>query len=397
MAGHSGTRHKKPLQGIRIVDFSRYLPGPYATWRLAGMGAEVIKVEPPDGGDPARYLAERRDGTGLIFLANNRNKKSVTINLKRPEGRQLAFQLACQADVVIEGYRPGVADALGIGYEQIRRVRPDIIYCSLTGFGQTGPLRDLAGHDLNYLALSGVLSQLKDRDGRPVQPTVQFADLIGGMAAAEAILAALVKRSFTSEGNYLDISMTDALIQLMNTHMLYQQVLGIGQGVPVLGGGFVCYHIYETADCRFVTLGALESKFWTNFCRAVGREEWISAQFSPAVEANPIFPELQALFRSRTRYEWTALGRQADCCLTPVLETGEMMDHPHVREKRSGRGGETGTGMMATGMGIGALFGDGGGTDAPAPALGQHNREILQGLLGATDAQLEEWEKQGVV
>lgn len=364
------------LRGIRIVDFTRYLPGPFATQRLAAMGAEVIKVEPPGGGDPSRYLAERRDGEGLLFLANNRNKKSVTVNLKVPEGQAIAFRLACQADVVMEGFRPGVAEALGIGYERLKQARPDLIYCSLTGFGQTGPLRDLGGHDINYMALSGVLSQLADREGRPVQPGIQFADLIGGIAASEAVLAALVKRSLTSEGSFLDIAMTDVLISMMNTHVLYRQLLGIDRGVPSLGGGIVCYNIYQTRDARYVTLGALEKKFWAGFCRAVGKEEWISAQYSPASEENEVFVGMKALFQSRTLAEWEKFSREVDCCMAPVLETGEMIRHPHVLEK----------GLLPDAA-----------ADCPAPSLGCHNRDVFRELLNASEREIEEWRRAGLI
>ncbi|GAX88441.1 CaiB/BaiF CoA transferase family protein [Effusibacillus lacus] len=365
------------LKGVRVVDFTRYLPGPFATLRLADMGAEVIKVEPPKTGDPSRFMSEQMGGTGLLFQANNRNKKSVTLDLKREAGRKLAFDLAAKADVVIEGFRPGVADALGIGYEALKQVRPDLIYCSLSGFGQTGPLRELGGHDLNYLALSGVLAQLKDLEGRPVQPSFQFADLIGGFAASEAILAALVKKSLTGEGSYLDIAMTDTLIGMMHTHVAYQLAMGYGHGVPILGGSLVCYRIYQTSDNRFVTLGALEKKFWENFCRAVGREEWIPAHFSRAADDNPVFAELRALFASRTLSAWSRFAIEVDCCMAPVLETAEMMDHPHVREKR--------------------LIPDQNTATALAPSLGQHTREVLENWLDASSEQIDRWEQEGIV
>lgn len=389
------------LKGIRVVDFSRYLPGPYATLRLADMGAEVIKVEPPGTGDPARLVGDRVHKAGLVYLANNRNKKSVTINLKVPEGQEIAFQLASRADVVIEGFRPGVADALGIGYERLKQVRSNLIYCSITGYGQTGPLRDLGGHDINYMALSGVLSQLKDREGKPVQPGIQFADMIGGIVATEAILAALVKRGLTSEGSFLDISLTDAMIGMMAGHAMIQRATGSGSGVPQLGGSLISYFIYETKDGRFVTLGALEKKFWENFCQAVGREDWISDHFSPTTEDNRTFLDVRDLFKNRTFEEWSKFSREVDCCMGPVLDTGEMMQEPHVLEKRlvfdmqSGSWGR----LCQTATSAGGISGQKMQAEelTPPPLLGQDNREVFQTVLNLTPSQIKEWEKAGII
>ncbi|NGQ93595.1 CoA transferase [Brevibacillus sp. SYP-B805] len=388
------------LHGIRVVDFTRYLPGPFATLRLADMGAEVIKVEPPHTGDPARLMGDQLQGAGLVYLANNRSKKSVTINLKEAEGRELAFQLAAQADVVIEGFRPGVADAMGIGYDRLKEVRPDLVYCSLTGYGQTGPLRSLGGHDLNYMALSGVLSQLRDQSGRPIQPGIQFADMIGGIAASEAILAALVKKERTGEGSYLDISMTDAMIGIMTGHVMIQQVTGQERGVPQLGGSLISYYLYETRDGRFVSLAALEKKFWENFCKAVGREDWIGDHLSPTHEENGTFAEIRALFKSRTFAEWSEFSRKVDCCMAPVLDPGEMVNDPYVREKglvsdiESREWGRLCQVATSAG-GFGAQRRQEEVT--PPPALGQHNLDVFQTVLNVSPKQLEEWAERGII
>jgi crotonobetainyl-CoA:carnitine CoA-transferase CaiB-like acyl-CoA transferase len=363
------------LNGIRVVDFTRYLPGPFATLRLAEMGAEVIKVEPPGTGDPARVMGEQLNGTGLVYLANNRKKKSVTVNLKEQEGQQIAYQLACQADVVIEGFRPGVADAMGISYDKLKQLRPDIVYCSLSGYGQTGPLRELGGHDLNYMSWSGVLSQLKDLAERPVQPGMQFADLIGGIAAAEAILAALVKKGLTGKGSYLDISMTDALRGMMNSHMMLHRHTGSGTGLRALGGSIICYHLYETSDGRFISIGALEQKFWDNFCQAVGRQEWVGYQYSPASADNPIFMEVSKLFKTHTLAEWSKFALEVDCCVAPVLEIAEIANLSHVMDKGLLTESET----------------------ELAPELGQHNREVFQNLLGVSQQQIKEWQRRGTI
>ncbi|GIM48004.1 CoA transferase [Collibacillus ludicampi] len=389
------------LKGVRIVDFTRYLPGPYATLRLADMGAEVIKVEPPMTGEPARLFGDRFNGTGLLYLANNRNKKSVTINLKEKEGQEISFQLASRADVVIEGFRPGVADALGIGYERLKQVSPNLIYCSLTGYGQTGPMRDQAGHDLNYMALSGVLSQLRDREGNPIQPGIQFADLIGGIAASEAILAALVKKGLTGEGAYLDISLTDTLIGMMTNHAMLQKVNGKEHGFSELGGNLICYFIYETKDGKFISLAALEKKFWENFCRAVHREDWIPEHLSAASKSNRTFAEVKALFKSRTFEEWSEFSRSVDCCMTPVLETSELVHDSYVIEK--GLIAEVHSDMwgslpqVATSAG-GFSVQDLRSTDmTPPPILGKDNREVLQSVLDVSLEQIEEWERRGII
>jgi crotonobetainyl-CoA:carnitine CoA-transferase CaiB-like acyl-CoA transferase len=279
-------------------------------------------------GDPARYL-----GDGVVFLANNRNKHSVVLDLKTETGISRALQLAESCDVMVEGFRPGVAHRLGIGYDAVREINPGVIYCSLTGYGQNGPMRDLAGHDLNYLAVSGVLDQLRDASGTPIVPTVQFADLLGGIVAVESILAALVQRQRTGRGQFIDISMTDALTGLLTNHLLIAGITGYEHGVEVLSGSVLCYRIYKTQDGRYMSLGALEPKFWQAFCLAVNRNDWIALQFSPAIEENPAFRELTQLFLQHDAEYWTALGNQADCCLQPVRKVSELEDQEQVRER----------------------------------------------------------------
>lgn len=308
---------KELLQGIRVVDFTWYLPGPFATQRLADRGAEVIKVEPPSG-DPARSMP-------AIFAAFNRGKQSVVIDLKQSDGKEAALRLISDADVMVEGFRPGVMTQLGLGYEQVREIKPDIVYCSITGYGQTGPMSDLASHDLNYVALSGALSQLKDRTGRPIHPALTWADLVGGLAASEAIVSALFHRERSGEGRHLDISLVGAMASLMAHYREHPQ------GIPFLSGRIVNYAIYETADGRYVSLAALEEKFWERFCKHAGKEKWLQAYFSPAEDGNPIYEEIKQWFRSRPLQDWEAWGRKADCCLTPVLEPEEAWSHPQMK------------------------------------------------------------------
>lgn len=315
------------LKGVRIIDFSNYLPGPYGTMRLADMGAEVIKVEPPNG-DPARTASD-----GLVFRANNRNKKSMSLNLKDEEDVKRAQDLITKADVVIESFRPGVMERLGLSYEQVKIIKPDIIYCAITGYGQTSSMNHLGSHDLNYMALSGVLSQLKDEAGVPFHPTITFADLLGGIVISEKVIAALLQKEKIGKGTFIDLSLTDAMVSIMNTHVLIEQQTGNPYGVFELSGQVISYAIYETKDHRFVSIGALEPKFWRNFCKAINKEDWITAHMSKTKEANEVFKQLKALFKSRTLDEWTTFGLEVDCCLAPVLETGELIEANYFKEK----------------------------------------------------------------
>lgn len=319
------------LEGIRVIDFSQYLPGPHATLRLVDMGAEVIKVESPQG-DPSRPTS-KNNRDGFVFLTQNRNKKSVVLNLKEETDRQTALDLISDADIVIESFRPGVVSRLGISYEDAVQVNKGIIYCSLTGYGQTGSMSSLGGHDINYMSLSGMLAQFKDENRRPVLPSATIADFFGGIAASEAILGALVKKLRTGEGSFIDLSITDTLLSLMSNHILIESATGEEHGISKLNNKYVCYFLYETKDGRFVSLGALEPKFWSNFCIALNKEDWISAHFSLAQQGNPVFEEIKEMFASRTFAEWTQFSKDVDCCLAPVLETSELIEHQLFKDR----------------------------------------------------------------
>ncbi|WP_462408708.1 CaiB/BaiF CoA transferase family protein [Neobacillus sp. Marseille-QA0830] len=362
------------LNGIRVIDFTNYLPGPFATLRLADLGAEIIKVEPPEG-DPSRHTGTTNHGTGLVFQANNRQKKSITLNLKEKEDVETALKLISQADVVLESFRPGVMEKLGLDYQTVLQVKPDIVYCSITGYGQIGMLSSLGGHDLNYMALSGVLAQFKDQQGRPVHPTITLADFLGGYAANERILAGLVSKHLTGRGSYHSISITDQLISLLGNHVLTEQQLGTENGVPVLDGSVICYALYETSDGRFMSIGALEPKFWRNFCLAHGREDWLNAQFSQGDGDNPVYQEITALFKRKTFYEWIQFSQKVDCCLAPVLEIGELYENPYFREKELVFASSWGDYQvkMHSDIPLDAA--------APPPRKDQHKPEILKNIL----------------
>ncbi|WP_079505714.1 CaiB/BaiF CoA transferase family protein [Mesobacillus jeotgali] len=355
------------LNGIKIVDFTNYIPGPFATLRLKELGAEVVKIEAPDG-DPARNTGE-----GYVFNAHNRGKKSIVIDLKHQEGKMLALDLIAGADVVVESFRPGVMEKLGLGYEAVKKVNPGIVYCSVTGYGSDGEMSRLGSHDLNYMGLSGALAQMKDNTGRPVHPTHTFSDYIGGMAASERILAALVARGKTGTGSCHCISIADSMASLMANHVLIEKETGYQHGVSELNGTVIGYGIYETKDRRYVSLGALEPKFWRNFCRAVGREDWISAHYSEAEESNPVYTDLVKLFKSKPLPEWTEFGMKVDCCLTPVLESGELSEFPYWRQK--------GFILPEGQIKMHVDFPSQEGTSPPGK--GEHTEEILKEWLGA--------------
>lgn len=379
------------LEGIRVLDFSQYLPGPYASLRLADKGAEVIKIEPLKG-DPARNLGYKKDNEGLIFLANNRNKKSITLNLKEEAGKEIALKLMETADVVIESFRPGVMDRLGLGYKDATKVNEQIIYCSITGFGQNTTYSHFGSHDLNYLALSGILSQLKDKDGKPIHPTITLADLTGGIAAAEGILAALIRRFRKNEGSYLDISMVGVMVSLLNNHVLIAKEKGVGNGLAELTGSYVCYHIYETEDGRYMSLAALEPKFWENFCHAIGRDGWINSHMTKATDENPIYREMKKIFKSYTLNEWLAFMNKVDCCLSPVLEIDEVETTKFVIER--GIIGQSMDGYLEVATTYDEDFNK---TAMQAPKLGEHTEPILKELLNYDEETIADLKERGVI
>lgn len=322
------------LRGIRVLDFTQYIPGPFAGMRLASMGAEVIKIEPLQG-DPVRSAGfDRKEGEAL-FSTYNRFKQSISINIKTTEGVALVRKLIRYTDVLLESFRPGVMKRLGLDYEQVQKEKEDLIYCSIRGYGNEGKKSEMGSHDLNYLALSGMLSQMMDSEGKPVHPRLTLVDLTGGLMAAEAIVAALFQRERTGKGRHIWVSLLDAATTLMEGHLAIYRNTGTKHGVSLLTGNYLCYHIYRTSDHRYMALAALEEKFWHRFCDAVDRPEWYSAGFTRTVETNPFYRAMRELFRSRTFAEWTNFAEEMDCCLTPVMDVDEVLTGED-RGKRTG-------------------------------------------------------------
>ncbi len=361
------------LKGIRVVDFSQYLPGPFASLRLAEMGAEVIKVEPRIG-DPSRFFGEKVLDTDPVFQANNYRKKSIALNLKHEEGQRIARELMKTADIVIESFRPGVMKRLGLDYERIKKEKEDIIYCAITGYGQQGEMSSFGSHDLNYMSVTGVLSQIMDQNHRPVIPSITFADLIGGITANEAIVTALFYKGKTGKGQYIDLSITDSLLAMMNTHIEIEKRRGYKWGVPFLKGEIISYNVYETKDGRYVSLAALEPKFWENFCKATAHEEWLTSHYSKATNENEVHQQVVQLFKSKTYKEWTQFGFVVDCCLTPILETNELDNKVYISRRK-----------------------EGAGDHRKAPRLGEHTEEILVDLLNKDEQKVALLKKLGVI
>ena len=386
---------QQALEGIRVLDLSRMLPGPYCSMMLSDLGAEVIKVEEPTVGDPTRRSKPMIGDQSAAFRQINRNKASLAVDLKRPEGRSIFLKLAATTDVVLEQFRPGVVDRLGIGYEAVSEVNPRIVYCSLTGFGQDGPHRDRSGHDLNYLALSGVLGLTTDDRGRPVIPGVQVADLAGGMIAAFAILAALHARERTSRGQFVDVSMFDVMVSMLPIPAS-QQFAGVTLGVGeryILSGAYPFYSIYETDDGKFMTLGALEPKFWKNFCTKVGRDELAARQFDDGERRRQLFQEVAAIFKSKSQAEWVELMRDADCCCEPVLSMAEAFEHSQTRARQMVR--EAAGTMNQLGFAYKLSLTPPRATTG-SPSLGQDTQALLR-QIGLPDEEIAALLSAGIV
>jgi len=315
---------------VRVLDLSRLLPGPFATMILADLGATVDKVEDPKGGDYLRFMPPKGpDGVNPVFSMLNRGKRSVVLDLKKEEGREALKALVAQADVLVESFRPGVLDKLGVGYETLKVINPKLVWCAITGYGQDGPLVDRAGHDLNYLSRAGVMGFTGPADGPPQVPGVQIADIGGGaLYAVIGILAALQERARTGKGRLVDISMCEGALSFA--------AFGIGlraggmvfpRGQDMLMGGIAPYGTYRTKDGKYVSLASLEAKFWNAFCQGVGIETNMHA-LMPGPHQRDVKAQLEGIFAERTRDEWAAFAAEHDCCLEPILDASELETDP---------------------------------------------------------------------
>ena len=367
-----------PLAGVRVLDLTRLLPGPVCTMHLADLGADVIKVEDTGAGDYARTLGAKPGDVSAFFRMVNRNKRSVALNLKRDEGRAAFLTLARHADVVVESFRPEVVDALGVGCEAVRAMRPSIVYASITGYGQTGPRAMAAGHDINYLGYAGVLDQTGTRGGPPALSNLQIADLLGGaMTAAVAILAALVGARATGRGRYVDLSMADGALahNIFALHALEQEGRTAPRGEDLLTGGVPCYGVYPTKDDRWLAVGALEQKFWDGLCATIGRPDLAVAGLATGAEGARVRAELEAAFGARTQAEWIERFRGVDACVSPVLTPDEALGDEQFAARGMVVTAPDGTRSYAPPW---KLSGHEFRVEREAPAQGRHTVELLR-------------------
>jgi alpha-methylacyl-CoA racemase len=376
-----------PLRGVRVLDLTRLLPGPMCTLYLADLGADVIKIEDTAGGDYARSLVTSPHPNASSttpprmrawYRAINRNKRSLAVDLKRADGHAAFLALARNADVVVEGFRPGVVRTLHVDDETIRAINPRIVYCSLSGYGQTGPRAGEAGHDVNYLGYAGVLEHTGARGGPPVLSNLQIADLLGGAAsAAIGILGALLGAQRHGEGRYVDVAMADAVLahEVLSLGTIDEQGDVPARGEDLLTGGVPCYGIYETRDGRWLAVGALERKFWRLLCDVVARPDLAPLQFATGDEGERVRDALGAIFRTRTRDEWSARFANVDCCVTPVLTFGEALADAQFAARGMVRLRPDGSRHYAPPF---TFAPDAFSIVRDAPRQGEHSREVLR-------------------
>jgi crotonobetainyl-CoA:carnitine CoA-transferase CaiB-like acyl-CoA transferase len=374
------------MSGIRILDLSRLLPGPYLTKLLTDLGAEVIKIETPLAGDYTR-LAPPEMGLGGLYETLNRGKQSLALNYRNPRGHQLFMGLAKTADVILEGFRPGTAERHGIGYEDIKSIKPDIIYCSLSGYGQEGPYRGQAGHDINYEALGGALALNAQPGEKPVPFGLPIADLSGAMLAGIAILGALFGRERTGQGAYLDMALLDGVLSWMTplAGAAFFSGFELSAGSHPLLGGLPCFNIYQAADGKYLTLAALEPTFWQAFCQVVGRDDLLPRQFDRTIKE-----EIADIFRQKGQQEWLEAFEGTDGCVEAVNSFAEMLAHPQVRargyvQEEAGKPVRLESPFVFARRAL-----------DPAPSLGQHTRKILR-ELGVSDEEMKVLAEKNII
>jgi crotonobetainyl-CoA:carnitine CoA-transferase CaiB-like acyl-CoA transferase len=386
--------------GVKVLDLSRLLPGPFCSMLLADFGADVIKIEDPNGGDYIRGWPPFLGKNSGYHVVLNRNKRSLTLNLKKPEAKDIFKQLVAEADVVLEGFRPGVMDRLGLGFTELQAINPRLIYCAITGYGTDGPRAQRAGHDINYLALNGVLSY-SGREGSPTFPGVQVADLGGGaLYAAFSIAAALFARERLGKGQFIDMSMADGALtwHCLRWGKYLADSTVPSQGDDFLNHGYACYNLYPTRDGRYMSLGALEPQFWKIFCQAVGRPDWNQpSYFEPGPHQKDLQNQVAALFLSKDLTEWTQLFADKDCCCEPVLNLDEVMQDEQVQQRNMVVNLIHENWGAYRQLGIAPKLSLTPGTlRSHAPELGEHTDEILT-EMGIALATLEEFRVGGVI
>lgn len=360
-----------PLESVRVLDLTRLLPGPLLTCWLADLGAEVVKLEDPKGGDYTRTMSPE------MFAVVNRNKKSIRLDLKQADDRDKFLEIVKDFDIIIEQFRPGLMDRWGCGYEAIKAVNPKAVVCAITGYGQTGPYRDLAGHDMNYCAIAGALDQVGQDGGPPTLSNFQVADIAGGsLSAGVGVLAALTRARATGEGGFVDISMTDCTFGMQVVALGTVRTMGhsMPRGSDMLSGGLPNYNVYACKDDKYVALGALEPKFWFNFIKGANEPELAKLSIAPGPAGAKARETVAAVFRKRDRAEWLELLADADCCIAPVLKPEEAQQDPHLQAR--GMIVQDSDGKPQYPCPI-KISGHENRMRETAPALGSHDSEIL--------------------
>lgn len=376
------------LSGITVIDLSRLLPGPYCSMMLADHGARVIAIE------SRKFIAD-----GLFFHTVNRNKEHMTLNLKTNEGKQIFFQLIEKADVMLEGFRPGVVERLGVGYERVCKTNPKIIYCSISGYGQTGAFVDRVGHDINYLSTSGVLNLIGESDRPPSIPGIQIADIAGGaMNAAIGILLALFNRQNTGKGQYIDISMTDGMVGLLPAVLYFQQLTGQDprRADALLSHRYACYNTYETADGRFLSIGAVENRFWQKLCHHLGVPEYAALQYDDS-RRGEILGYMRSIFKKKTLKEWDKELADMEICWSRIQTFSEVLVDPLFRERKMILELAGKTGQKQTAIGVPVKLSDTPGSVRSAAAdFGESTASILQ-ELGYSEKEIKRFAETEVI
>jgi len=368
------------LSGTTVIDLSRLLPGPYCSMILADHGARVIAVE------DRRFLAD-----GLFMNSINRNKEHMSLNLKSDQGKEIFFRLVQKADVVLEGFRPGVVRRLGVDYEALRSVNPQIVYCSISGYGQNGPYRDRVGHDANYLSYAGILNLVGEPDRPPSIPGVQIADIAGGGMA-------LLARQKTGRGQYIDISMTDGMVGFLPAVMFFQKLTGREpeRSDTVLSHRYACYNTYETADGRYLSIGAVENRFWRKLCEILEVPEYSALQYDDERRLE-ITDRLRRTFKSKTLTEWESVLGDADICWGRIQSLSEVLDDPLFREREVVVEIEGRDGRRSKTLGVPVKLSDTpGAVRTPPVEFGESTSAILR-ELGYDENTIHELSEQGVV
>ncbi|MFX0028720.1 MAG: CaiB/BaiF CoA transferase family protein [Candidatus Hermodarchaeota archaeon] len=334
-----------PLEGKVIIDLSRMLPGPYCSMILGDLGAEVIRVEDPNYAysNPPPFFQKGKYRESAFHSILMRNKKSITLNLKKPEARDIFYELVKKADVVLDSFRPKVMQKLKIDYKSLASINPSIICCSLTGYGQNGPYEQIAGHDLNYIGICGILELNKERKifGRddhvrkPINPGVQAADIGGALVTAIGILGAIIERDNNPEmkGQYIDISMTDSVFSFMPLIAAYHIAGDLSEGMNLLHGDFPFYNVYKTKDSKFLSVGIIEIKFWREFCKGLGRKDLIPRQYEQGIKREEVFQEIQKEFLKKTQEQWMDIFIELDACVMPVKSFQEAWEDPQIKAR----------------------------------------------------------------